>query len=68
MIDFLAQDIHLALQNAFPEDEMTVRPGIAFYFDARDILCIRCKVRSLFQLKSLMDFMSVFKHLTITFA
>lgn len=43
LIDMEAQDIHLALQNAFPEDEMTVRPGIAFYFDARDILCIRCK-------------------------
>jgi len=43
VIDMQADDIHLALESAFPEDRMTVRPGIAFYYDAREILCIRCK-------------------------
>ncbi len=40
----LAEDIGEALDDAFPEDLMTVRPGIVFYHHQRDILCIHCKV------------------------
>jgi hypothetical protein len=40
-----APDIRDALDETFPEQLMTVRPGIAHYLSHRDILCIHCKVQ-----------------------
>lgn len=41
--DMSAGDICDALDDVFPDHLMTVRPGIAFYHNKREILCIRCK-------------------------
>ncbi|ESN94616.1 hypothetical protein HELRODRAFT_68612 [Helobdella robusta] len=32
-----------SLEETFPEDEMTLRPGSAHYLKSHDILCIRCR-------------------------
>jgi len=35
-------DIEMSLLEAFPDTLMSVRPGIAHYCSAREVLCIRC--------------------------
>jgi methionyl-tRNA formyltransferase len=43
LVEMQASDIEAELDLVFPEHLMTVRPGIAYYLNQREILCIRCQ-------------------------